>query len=156
MHLLHHIHIILILIIVNIASPIIVLNNAPYLLHDPLIGYVFLLISLQIQLSLLYITHLKLSIILMKTYLTISYFWAPWYFRICNSLLDYQFLFTMKLGGPSFKVRTGRRDTRTFSLAAADAQLLDPDTDITTFLNYMAGYDINTAQAVAILGLSLS
>ena len=56
----------------------------------------------------------------------------------------------MKLGGPSFKVRTGRRDTRTFSLAAA------PNTDITTFLNYMAGYDLNIAQAVAILGLLFS
>ena len=62
----------------------------------------------------------------------------------------------MKLGGPSFKVRTGRRDTRTFSLAAADAQLLAPNTDITTFLNYMAGYDLNIAQAVAILGLLFS
>lgn len=56
------------------------------------------------------------------------------------------------LGGPHFQVKTGRRDSRTSSLEAADASLLAPDADITTLLERFSSMNLNTAQTVALLG----
>ncbi|KAI5084322.1 hypothetical protein GOP47_0000491 [Adiantum capillus-veneris] len=56
------------------------------------------------------------------------------------------------LGGPQFKVKTGRRDTRKFSLAAADATLLPQDVDVTTFLNLMETFGLDIREAVALIG----
>ncbi|KAI5063043.1 hypothetical protein GOP47_0021590 [Adiantum capillus-veneris] len=57
------------------------------------------------------------------------------------------------LGGPHFEVKTGRQDTREFSIEAdADTYLLPHDTDVSAFLDSMAALNINTAQAVALIG----
>ncbi|MCO5602992.1 hypothetical protein L7F22_057134 [Adiantum nelumboides] len=57
------------------------------------------------------------------------------------------------LGGPHFEVKTGRKDTRGFSTDAdADTYLLPHDTGVSAFLDSMATLNINTAQAVALLG----
>ncbi|MCO5594406.1 hypothetical protein L7F22_048436 [Adiantum nelumboides] len=56
------------------------------------------------------------------------------------------------LGGPQFKVKTGRRDTRHFSLAAVDATLLPQDADVTTFLKLIGSFNLNIPQAVALIG----
>ena len=53
-------------------------------------------------------------------------------------------------------MKTGRRDTREYSLAAADAQLLGHDVDISTFLKSMATFNLNTPQAIALLGFLFS
>ena len=53
-------------------------------------------------------------------------------------------------------MKTGRRDSREYSLAAADAQLLGHDVDISTFLESMATFNLNTPQAIALLGFLFS
>ncbi|MCO5600334.1 hypothetical protein L7F22_054444 [Adiantum nelumboides] len=56
------------------------------------------------------------------------------------------------LGGPQFKVKIGRRDTRHFNLATADAILLPQNADVTTFLKLMESFNLNIPQAVALIG----
>ncbi|MCO5557207.1 hypothetical protein L7F22_010767 [Adiantum nelumboides] len=56
------------------------------------------------------------------------------------------------LGGPHFAVKTGRRDTRNFSVDAADSELLPHDADVDAFLIKMAGLNVNISQAVALAG----
>ena len=56
----------------------------------------------------------------------------------------------------SSEVQGSISDLGGMTLRHSDAQLLAPDTDVTTFLQYMAKYDINTAQAVAFIGLLLA
>lgn len=57
------------------------------------------------------------------------------------------------LGGPHFEVKTGRKDTREMTTSTdADTYLLPHDTDVNAFLDSMATLNINTAQAVALIG----
>lgn len=56
------------------------------------------------------------------------------------------------LGGPSFQVKTGRRDTRESSSQAADTELLATDVDVTTLLQRFSELNLNTPQTVALLG----
>ncbi|KAH7404350.1 hypothetical protein KP509_15G021700 [Ceratopteris richardii] len=57
------------------------------------------------------------------------------------------------LGGPHFEVKTGRRDTTLHTTDKdADRYLLDADAGVDAFLDNMAKLNINTPQAVALIG----
>ena len=53
-------------------------------------------------------------------------------------------------------MKTRWKDTQEYSLAAADAQLLGHDVDISTFLKSMATFNLNTPQSIALLGSFLT
>lgn len=50
------------------------------------------------------------------------------------------------------KLKTGRRDSKVSVKADADDGIPQPQSDVTTVLNYFSKLGINTAQTVALLG----
>ena len=57
-----------------------------------------------------------------------------------------------QLGGPSIKLKSGRRDGRVSSKASADTGIPTPQRVVGTILDYFSNLGLNTEQTVAILG----
>ena len=57
-----------------------------------------------------------------------------------------------QLGGPSMKLKSGRRDSLVSSKASADTGIPTAQSDVGTVLDYFSNLGLNTEQTVAILG----
>jgi len=69
-----------------------------------------------------------------------------------ESIFTTSFAVFFQLGGPSMKMKTGRRDSRVSAKVEADDGIPTPQTDVTTVLNYFSKLGINTQHTVALLG----
>lgn len=62
----------------------------------------------------------------------------------------------VQLGGPSWTVQLGRRDSTTASLSAANTDLPSPASSLSTLLAAFAKKGLNSTDMVALSGASLS
>lgn len=60
--------------------------------------------------------------------------------------------FDFQLGGPSWEVELGRRDSTTASLDAANSDIPGPDSDLSSLMSAFSKKGLNTKEMVALSG----